>query len=547
MATEQGTTASEPINQEFGRRLSQLPPLSNPSLATTVYGIDGVEFGRFTMGQVIGESQGSYTLNGFGFVPGMSDATTVVQAALNYIGAVGGGTLLITPEMGVVNVSTVSPFGNTLITGGGTIRAVGNNQAVINVSGTVEAPALPLSADATDKTITLSDASRFAAGDYLILSDTVSYTPTDAGYRNGQMLRVASVSGGVITVEGRISRTMDGSFYTVANSAAVRRVVPLDPVAVENITFAGNFDSTSQLILMSWVKSPRVIGCRTEGHGNTAFRFHGCISGIMRDNDISSLRMDLANGRPGYACVLSGPDRDSRISGNRWEKVRHGFTTMGSSLGYPRGSIISDNIDSASLLTGVDTHAAGMDMLICDNTVLDSGGNGIVVRSPQTVVQNNLVVRSAATGILLAESNLRDVTVTGNKIVDCLANAMDCPPSCPNLIVEDNVITRAGGRGIRVFGSAPAASPGLKIMNNTVSGFCLIAAGLYGIETAGTVASTGGIIRGNVVDEGAGNAAVAIRTRVMTADVSENLAKGSFSTTAFDIEANVSTNNRAIA
>lgn len=483
----------------------------------------------------------------FGFSYGMSDATAALQSACDYAASIGGASILITPDMGIVNVSSVSVSGNTVITGGGYIYPIGNNPAVISASGALGIQSSLIQSSGVSSVVVAS-ASGFSVGDYIILADNLSYTPTDSSYKNGQTLRIQSISGTTITVDGKIAAAMDGGVYTVANSAYIRKVSLLDPIRIDSINFVGNWESTSQLVLLSYIREPVVVGCSVSSHGNSAFRFNGCLSGVMERNDIRNLRMDVANGRAGYACVLSGPDRDSRVVNNRYDRVRHGFTTLGGSLGYPRGFMVSGNIDTASLTTSFDTHASAVDCIIEGNTSLDSSGNGIVVRSPRTSVRGNSIVRPSGTAILLTETNLRKVIVESNDIQDGSGVGIDCPQSCPDLTIQRNTISRIGNRAIRVFSSASVASQNLRILANNILGFGLGAASVAGIETSGSNSSTGAIIRGNLIDEGSGNAGYAIRTSSLTvSDVSENLAKGSFSVSAFDLGANTNINNRAIA
>lgn len=482
----------------------------------------------------------------FGFSYGMADATSSLQKACDYAASIGGASILITPDMGIVNVSSVFVSGNTVLTGGGYIYPIGNNPSVISASGSLGSQ-VSLTQSNGVNSIVVSSTSGFSVGDYIILADNFSYTPTDSSYKNGQTLRIQSISGLTVTVDGKIAAAMDGGLYTVANSAYIRKVNLLDPVRIDGINFVGNWESTSQLVLMSYVREPVAVGCSVSTHGNSAFRFNGCLSGVMERNDIRSLRMDIPNGRAGYACVLSGPDRDSRIVNNRFDRVRHGFTTLGGSLGYPRGFMVSGNIDTASLTTSFDTHASAVDCVIEGNTSLDSSGNGIVIRSPRTSVRGNSIVRPSGTAILLTETNLRSVIVEANDIQDGSGVGIDCPQSCPDLTIQRNTLSRIGNRAIRAFSSATSPSQNLRVLANNILGFGLAAAGVAGIETAGSNESTGAIIRSNLIDEGSGNAGYAIRTAALTgSDVSENLAKGSFSASAFDLGTNTNINNRAI-
>lgn len=482
---------------------------------------------------------------GVNALPGVTDMTEAFQAAASYLAGQGGGEIVCRKPYGPYAISTVDLTGGVSIVGDAEIVPIGVGTALFTASGTLSVAA-NLTADAlrNGTTITVADTSSWAVDDYLILTDDVSYSSTDAGYKNGEMLRVKEItSGTVLTVYGSILGPMGTGNYTTVNGAKVRKVTPADPVRIEGLTFRGNWNSTKTLILLSFVQSPVVRGCHVFDHGQMAIRVNGCINPLVEGNTINRLRDNLGGGNVGYGVALTGPSLGGVISGNHTDFCRHGFTTMGGSYGFPRGFKVCDNIDTNSTVASFDTHAAGSDYDMSDNLSVNSAGAGITIRAPRGRILNNKVVRCGSAGIQGVEENISDVTIQGNELTAVGGVGVQIPVACPNLRIIGNTIMRCNNRAIRVFSSATTASGDLVITDNFIEGFALTAA-VEGIVTGGTYTQSRAIIARNTIKAGAGTPTYAIRTVMLdNSDVFNNFAQGTYSTAAYDLGTNVSTSN----
>lgn len=480
----------------------------------------------------------------------VGDNSATINAAIDAAFAAGGGTVILSP--GTTQASAIilkdrvrlvpSGRGSTLLNIGTEtyfLRAEGSLGTGINLSANASAGATQLTIDSTTGIV---------AGDYLVISDGFSYAATDATYKSGETVQVASVDSGTqLTLVGKLyGSNAPGNAYTTANSSKVQRVTPIISPTIEDVEFLGNFTATTTAIhvmhALNGKFSPRV-----KHYGNTALLLRGVIDTEAVGGFYDDLLDDIGAGHSGYGINVAGPTAGVRIQGNTMSRCRHGFTTIGGSTGFPHNVTVTGNQVHDTTQAGLDTHAAGDDILISNNDVGKSAGAGISIRSRGTRIQNNDIYRCTVHGILLAEDNLSNITISDNKVDLTDGHGISCAPSCRNLRVNGNQLTNIGLDGITLFGSGTVDSTGLMVRDNGVIGYGLAGANRAGIITTGSVGSTGAIISGNTIVPLTGSSNYGIRTLQLTASaVIDNKASGTFTTASFDAGSNVSLGNKRI-
>jgi len=480
-------------------------------------------------------------------VPGTTDVSANFQGAAVYLAARGGGEIVCALPRGPYALDTVDITGGVSIVGDATLVVIGASANLIEAKGTAGADiSLTANAVAGGNTVTIASTASFAENDYFFITDNVSYTSTDAGYKNGEMLRVKEVtSGTVLTVYGTILGGMGGSDYTTANSAKINRVALAKQSRVEGITIQGDWDSFKRLIYMEYVSRPIVQNVEISGHGNQAIFMRGTVGDLITGNIVARLRNDIPGGHAGYGITHAGPCLGGVVSNNTTLYCRHGYTTMGGGTGFPRDILVTGNTDLYSSVSSFDSHAAMSDSVFSDNTSLSSLAQGVTIRGMRLQITNNNVIECAGIGIQGSEENLSSLLIANNTVTDPGSLGIQVSTKCDDLQIINNTLTRCGNRGIRVFNAATTQSLRLIVTGNLIDGVSLVGAN-EGIVTGGTFNNTAGVISGNTVRAGAGTPNYAIRPVNLTAsDVCDNFASGTFSALAFDPgTGNVSENNR---
>lgn len=496
---------------------------------------------------------GDVTPQHFGAVgDGVADDTAAIQAAMH--AAVAFGSVVDFGPSVYLSGGLTKPSGVSLrgVPGSTTIKLVGNPAVLLECTGSIDGGVmLTAAANKGDTTIAVGDTSGFAIGDYVLITDNVSYAATDASYKSGEIVQVAGVSAGVLTLHselsGSIATRLPGA-YTVDNAAKVQKVNTVVGGKIEGITFVGNPLNLTRLINFEYAVSPEVSRCTLRDGGSIGMMFRGCVDAYAHGNTVYDLTDDTANGHSGYGVALVGPSKGGIITNNTFSRCRHGFTTMGGVTGFPHGFVVSDNNVYDTSQSGIDTHASGDDCVIQDNRVTQSKGAGISIRSLNTVVKGNVIRDCDVHGILLAEDRLYGVTLDGNFIYNALGHGISCSPSCPELKIIGNYIENSGADGITVFSGGTIDSTGLSICGNHVAGFGAVLASRSGIVLAGSVNSTGVLVLNNIVEAGAAISptnGVKV-TGAIDGAVCGNKAKGPFGASHFQTGANVSLDNRPV-
>jgi len=487
-----------------------------------------------------------------------TDQTAAIQAAADVAAAQGKGAVRI--GAGVFLVSTVSFTGAGCgLIGAGRGRTVlrrssgGGSAApgMLDASGAEEAARTLSSTAALSATNLSFTTAGLAAGGYGYVADAYSYSPTDAGYRSGEMCQISAVSSGSSVT---VYRPLDGSnysgrSYTTGNGAKFVPITPVIAPVFRDFSAEGHNDSLTPLVRVAFSVGAVVKDCSFSRNGSTAVRVHVGIDATVSECVISDLRDDVANGFAGYGVAVSGASECVQVINNLFSRCRHGVTTLGGAAGFPHRLWVVGNTTRDTYEAGIDTHNSGEFVELNENRIFQSGGAGISCRSRHTVIRGNYIVEAAAHGIYGAETGMSDITICNNFIRGCSGRGILVNEACDNLLIHDNYIVNSGADGIELFASADGPSGWGMIRNNFIRNVGLVTASSCGIQAGGSQSNPYWVVEGNTViqDSGAGSAATAIdTTSLFECVVTNNTVKGTFSSARFTAIAAFERNNRAI-
>lgn len=465
---------------------------------------------------------------------GSSVNSDSLNSAADYVRVLGGGVILTRDEWGESLLSDTVDISGVTMKGGRFRHGSGSSHLFETRGSLTPLGSILAAASRGDNTVTLSDTTGVASGVFLLITATDSYATTDAGYKSGEVVEVASVSGSVVTLNGSIQGRIDRSAYPIGS--LVRIVNYVKGGSLHGVTVAGDWEAKGAVFYASCADKPEVKDTFVSDHGNLAIRFHTTRGGKLTGGRIQRLRMDIPDGRSAYAMALTGSDYGFVMDGVVTDLTRHAFTTMGGSDGFPRKFVVKNCVDFNSLSGSYDTHAAGADYEISNCTSFDSAGSAFGCRAPYGVYHGNTAVRPATRGVLMSENVLSDVTISAFNLSGGPGVGISCSEACNNLRLLDNILVDSKTYAIRLFNSATAPSSGTIIKGNILRNWGVETTGLAGIQIDGTQANTGVLIDSNVFQAETPGIARAVRLVSMTGGtVQNNTASGSYSATVFDL------------
>lgn len=478
----------------------------------------------------------SITAKDFGATgDGVTNDSTFIQAALDYLNSIGGGTLKFTGNVTYLAVN-LQVYSNThiVIDDETTIKQYANTYSIFKMVGSIGSPIL-LTADANagDTQLAVSSTAGLTAGDWIILKDTADYSVDSAavGYKSGESCLIESIDSGLLlTVKHPIYGSMQTSkAFTVANTSSVNKVNKLENISITGGNLLLLQTSNTSGVESYYCKDLNIKSVNISNIGGAGILHFACLDSKIEDCTISDGldRVDL--GMPGYGIMALWACWNLTVINNLFRRVRHGFTTGGGTYGFPHNVNILSNIATDCTTTGLDTHEAGLDITIRGNTVIDCAG-GINSRTGYTVIDGNTITRSSGSGIGYFGTNLSNISISNNFIKDIEAYGITSPSACPNLSITNNTLINVGSNAIALFGGSTddKLSPNLFISKNTISSFGTVASSTTGILLAGTYANVV-TITDNMIDKGTGTA---IRGIYCIPDVSGilegNIIKGTY-------------------
>jgi len=490
------------------------------------------------------------SVKSFGAKGDGTDESTKIQAAFTSL-TITGGSIYYPPgtyrQVGIQVPSNVS----VIIDPAATIVQATNADQVFRSDGTLGGSvALTSDAVAGASSLSVASAAGINPGDWLILADTADYSVDSAavGYKSGESVIVLSVVGSTINLRTPLFGSLQPSgSYTVANGSAIRKVTP-----VRNVSYSGGGSiqllqtSNTNGIWTQYVDGVKVNGVNISHFAGAGIFIRDSRNVSISENTIFDGLDNVGAGFPGYAVALGGASDVVTVDKNRMTQVRHGFTTIGGTTGGPTRVKVTNNHAYDCSANCLDTHETGQDILFANNT-LTGGQNascgGINTRTGQTTIQGNTISNMLNSGIGCTGTTVKSNTIRGNKLRNCKGLGITVPGNFPYLAITDNELEEIGDTPITVFGSDTALSPGLLVARNNIYSFGTVVANRNGIVVAGSQANTV-TIRDNVIDSASGSVQRAIQLIApVVGRVFHNEARGSFSVTAFALNALSNFNN----
>jgi len=467
---------------------------------------------------------------------GVTNDTTYIQAALDYLNSVGGGTLKITGNLTYL-ASNLQVYSNThiVIDDDTTVKQYVNTNSIFKMVGSIgSAILLTVDANAGATQLIVTSTAGLTAGDWIVLKDTADYSvSSDAvGYKSGESCLIASIDGlTTLTLKHPIYGSMQTSkAFTVANGSNIAKVTKLENISITGGNIVLLKTSNTNGIESYFCKDLIVKNVKFSNIGGAGILHFACLDSKIEDCTFSDGidRVDL--GMPGYGIMALWACWNLTVINNLFRRVRHGFTTGGGTNGFPHNVNILSNIATDCTNFGLDTHEAGLDITLRGNTVIDCLG-GIDSRTGYTVIDSNTITRCTSSGIGFAGTNLENITISNNYVRDIPAYGISTPSSCPNLSITNNTLINIGLNAIGVFGGLydDKLSPNLFISKNTITDFSTASGSGTGIIVGGTYANVV-TITDNMLDKGTGTASRGIYCIPDVSGIVErNIIKGSYS------------------
>lgn len=483
---------------------------------------------------------------------GVADDRAAINAALTAAAAAGGGEVFLAPGSYRVTGSIDVPSRCSLRGAGRGITKIILGTATATVvdltGGSLGSLRSTLTVDAAvgARTLTVNSTSGVAAGDWLLLMDNSVPDPAYLTRLAGEMVYVQTVTSGTVLTIRNTSATEDGSTlpgvqgafadtltglgpYTTANSAKLYQVTLSVGQSVQDLTILNPSPGTgnSKGIQASYTLGTSVKNVEIYGMDGTGIEANYVVGLSVRDSWIHDLVDDSVNGRFGYGINISGASQDVTVANCLFDRLRHGFTTNGSTAGgIPRRITVSNCRAFQTHHTSFDTHGAGNDILFTGCVSIESAQYGFTNRARNVLYQGCRAVRPGNYGFNIGDLPARNVSIIGCTVVGALAAGIRVAgEGIHGVTIADSFVNGAATNGIVLgYGNQRQSVINTKIFNIGSGGDIA-----YGITFAagalGTVNSPNTLISGNtfVLNEGYTatwyNAAVNIPNSALTSVV----------------------------
>lgn len=338
---------------------------------------------------------------------GVADDTAAIQAAVtaakNII--VPTGTYKITSNINLSSNQTIecqadvifdvssAPTGTIVFYGAGSFGSSYTLTANANVG-------------ATTLTLTSGDAANFAADDWIQIYSNTIYDPGYAETKIGEMVQIASVSSGTITLKSPLA----GGNYTTAASAAIRKATFIENTSVIGGEFIGSSTST---ILHVAVRFDIAYNCSIY---KSWAKFCNGNSFNIRDSLFciaSDIYVEDALATTGYGINWTGTCQDCKTVNSVFLRCRHAVTNTSAGIGICRRLSYENctSYDSINNGDAFDTHSNGEDIAFVNCVSYDASANGFNIECGTATLTACKAIRSNRSGIVFATN----ITLTPNR------------------------------------------------------------------------------------------------------------------------------------
>ena len=319
----------------------------------------------------------------------IDDIGPYVQLANDDIGL--GGELRL--PAGTLHQQTSFELGSETTLSGeeGCTVSIDANITPITASGSINtSQANLLAADTTfgarSVTLQAGKGANFFEGQWCLVKSEAA-GPGAAINKNGELARVDSVAGDVITFNGPLLFS-----YTTADSAEVQTLALQRDITVKDIEYVNPDPANNAQIVATILLSQRVLfeNVTVRNNRNSVFQFQGCVACKVSKCNALDLRSQITSVTGfGYMVVEAGPNRGFTMSQCYAEQTRHAYTTVegknvnGVTIDYgvPSSSRIMNCHSETPLAAGFDTHDDGIDIQFIGCTVRGGRREGFQTRA----------------------------------------------------------------------------------------------------------------------------------------------------------------------
>jgi hypothetical protein len=451
--------------------------------------------------------------------PAYATDSACIQAALNHISTLGGGTLylqghFICPTQLLYTGSNLTIIGddaNTVLD----FSAVASNISCLYIHGAITATnSAVTTADALEGalTVTVADGTKFSTGDWVrIRSEGILITYAADVYgdpvlkRMGEIQKIKSINGNILT----FYELLHGD-YTLSDTATVDKMTMVENITLKDFKMVGNPAQYQYGINVEQCHRLKIKNVQSVDMVDRATHVVDCVWFRWYDNYvIGSNRTGL-----GYGCHIQNSSRDVICKRNGGIDCRHLIACGGNAdYGVQYVQNWSDNIleyDSKTVgmfgphptykgLTLANNHAVecslgfanGLDTIVTGNTATSFA----IPSAVDGMIFSENIIDSIADHCLTIRSQKGHIKIFNNKFT---CSAADCDGinaayQIKNLVIENNEVNVAGiGINCSTY-SGLMGSENVSIKNNKVT--------CTGTEPGITVTSTTYDIVGVTVED----------------------------------------------
>jgi len=324
--------------------------------------------------------------------------------------------------------------------------------------------AVTVSAAAGDTSVTVADSSIFTAGKWANIKSAKIWDATsgkNAVY--GEMVRVKSIAGGVITLYAPLKyaySTSDTPLMLPCDLAGGFRMEGVGFINTAPLTAASGVAGGIVLRRMADIRLDDIYGEALDG---PLLTYEAIVGGDVRGVCAKYLADDETNGRYGYVHNIGNATTGLRIAGGYTFACRHHVTTNSNPAitagGVPVNNTIVGAIAQAYTNVAFDTHEEGDATTFTGCQAIDCMDTGFGLRAPRSVLNGPVVVNGKGPGINIRASALRSA-VYGASVSDLtgVQSARSNPAvgidiSAPEALVDGFHINNVGQSGIRILGA----------------------------------------------------------------------------------------------
>ena len=401
-----------------------------------------------------------------------TDDQTAVQNAINAAYSAGGGTVYL--PKGAYNVTGLHSYSNVNITGDDAKIVAASTISydyILHLEGSlISNTTLTANGTLGASSVSVTSSAAFAAGDYIVVSDSTFGNTTDALGKNQEFNRVLSVSSGTIN----LMNPLCGTYYS-DSTARVYKYSPVRDVIIEGLHFDIPGASDAGGILLEYCYNVTVKGCKVTGMFYPGINIDKSANVHILDN-IFMDGQDLSTGGRGYGFATYESSHNVLIKGNMTERVRENAVSNGS-----KHITVSDNIFRNSYDDGINTHGSGNRYVIISNNIIEGGctaggitiGGGKNNTDSDVLVSNNLITNLSKSGIVVnstvASQPMVRITIRDNEI---RAFGLDAASGIyarymEESVIEGNVI-RGNGDADQDYGIYVKLDTAVVVQNNVI-------------------------------------------------------------------------------